>query len=91
MITHALTYSTTQPQPIEVTDAKVLIASNIHLVTLYDDDNQPQQSYCYELTEYDKNEYIKLIGEQNEQLRNELLDTQSALCDIYEAMEGGLN
>lgn len=90
MIIHNLIYSSNEPQPIEVTNLKVLVASNIHAVTLQNDEGQPQQFYCYQLSEYDKNEYIKLIGEQNNELRSELLDTQTALCDVYEMIEGGL-
>lgn len=90
MIIHNLTYSNIEPQVIEVTDSKVFVAENIHQVITYNDEGQPQQAYCYKLIEYEKNEYIKLIGEQNDELRNELLDTQTALCDVYEMIEGGL-
>ena len=37
-----------------------------------------------------KDEYIKLMAEKNSQLEQEVIDTQLALCDIYETIQGGV-
>lgn len=43
--------------------------------------------YQYDLYEYTAQEYVGVLQELNDELKTELLDTQMALCDIYEAME----
>ena len=73
-------YSSGSPQAIEITDTKVFVATNVREEGL---------EYVFDLTEYDKNEYIQSLAEQNSQLQTELLDTQSALCDVYEIVIGG--
>lgn len=77
------------PQHLEITSESVLISSNIRQDTQYLEDKEIH-GYVYDYDEYGKNEYIRLLGEENERLNKELLDTQDALCDIYEMLEGGL-
>ncbi len=84
MIIHKEVFSTTQPPEIEILDTKVFVASNIEEATIEFD-----AGFKFTLTEYDKNEYIHVLADQNQALLNELLDTQSALCDIYEQILGG--
>lgn len=40
--------------------------------------------YEYDEIQYEKDEYIKLMAEKNEELEAKLLKTQSALVEIYE-------
>ena len=42
----------------------------------------------YTEVQYEKDEYIKLMAEQNEQLSAELTDAQLALCEMYETFGG---
>ena len=44
--------------------------------------------FSYTEVQYDKDEYIELMAKQNEQLGNDLTDTQLALCEIYETIGG---
>lgn len=44
--------------------------------------------FSYTEIQYDKDEYIELMAKQNEQLGNDLTDTQLALCEIYETIGG---
>ncbi len=44
--------------------------------------------FRYTEVQYSKDEYIELMAQQNEQLGNDLLDTQLALCEIYETIGG---
>lgn len=46
--------------------------------------------YIYHEVQYDKDEYIKLMAEQNERLEDQITDTQLALCEAYEMMIGGV-
>lgn len=44
--------------------------------------------FSYTEVQYGKDEYIELMAQQNKQLGNDLLDTQLALCEIYETIGG---
>ena len=56
---HGKVYSATQPQPIEITDNAVFIASNIEEYTK-DLEGHISTGYSYDCVEYDKNEYLVL-------------------------------
>jgi nicotinate phosphoribosyltransferase len=45
--------------------------------------------FSYNEVQYTKDEYIQLMAEENEKLNKELIDTQLALCEVYEMLEGG--
>ena len=49
-------------------------------------DDQEVQEWQFNLFEYEKDEYIKIISERNLELETELTDTQLALCDVYEML-----
>lgn len=82
-------HSSFNPPAIEITTDKVYIPSNINNLTFIDGDRS-MSYYEYTITEYTKDEYLTLLSERNANLQQELLDTQSALCDVYELLEGGL-
>lgn len=82
MINHGIVYSATRPQDTEITKQSVFVASEIEPYE-HEFDGHVVQGYQYNLMEYGKDEYIHL-------LEADLLDTQAALCDIYELLEGGL-
>lgn len=42
--------------------------------------------FQYHEIQYGKDEYIKLISEQNTELQQQITDTQIALCEVYEMM-----
>lgn len=44
--------------------------------------------FSYNEVQYDKDEYLELMAKQNEQLANDLIDVQLALCEIYELIGG---
>ena len=89
MTDYGIVYGSVQPQPVEVTNSAVFITSNVqpYTQTL---DNGVFEGYSYHLISYTKNEYIKILMDKNRSLETDLLDTQSALCDISEMLEGGL-
>lgn len=77
------TRSAVKPDAVEITESKVFIATNIEQVTVTMEE-QEYVEYEFDLVEYDKDEYIKLISNKNEELEQNLTDTQIALCDVYE-------
>ena len=40
--------------------------------------------FRYREIQYEKDEYIKLISDQNAALQKQITDTQLALCEVYE-------
>lgn len=75
--------SAVMPEEMEVTSEKVFIATNIHQVTITNE-NESYQEYEFNLVEYDKDEYIKLQNEKNTALEKQVTDTQVALTEVYE-------
>lgn len=49
---------------------------------------QEVQEYQFNLVEYDKDEYIRMIDAKNSELEQQVTDTQIALCDVYEMIGG---
>ncbi len=82
---HGIQKSTVEPKSLEITETKVFVVTGIHQVTVTMED-QKVQEYEFNLVEYDKDEYIKLISDKNAELEENLTDTQMALCDVYELM-----
>lgn len=52
------------------------------------DITQTSDGFEYRMVQYTKDEYIRLMDEKNTELESQLTDTQLALCDVYEMMEG---
>lgn len=87
MIDYGKQRSTVQPLELELTETKVFVASNISPVNEQGTDDQPGFiGFEFDLTEYSKDEYIKLQSEKNSELEKNLTDTQVALCDVYEML-----
>lgn len=81
--------SSKQAQPLIVGKDTVYIHTNITQITEDSEGNPISDLYSYNEVQYTKDEYIKLISEQNSELKQQVLNTQLALCDIYELVEGG--
>ena len=82
---YGLQRSAVEPMNIEITESKVFIATNIEQVTVTIDEQEINE-YQFNLVEYDKDEYIRIISEKNEELEQYITDTQIALCEVYELM-----
>ena len=69
MIEHGLQRSTVRPEEIEITETKVFVASDISMVTEPETESQPGfAGFEFTLTEYDKDEYIRIQAEENKQV-----------------------
>ena len=77
--------SSIKPKNIEILKNKVFVSNNITEVEK-NFDNETYTEYEYELIEYSKDEYIKLLAQKNTELENSLTETQLALCEIYEGV-----
>ena len=85
MKNHGRVRSTVEPLAVEITASKVFVASDIEEITVTMEEDTHAE-FQFNLIEYDKDEYIKIISEKNEELEQQMTDTQLALCEVYELM-----
>lgn len=72
--------STVKPLELELTETKVFVSSDIVEVDELGTEEQPGfVGYEFILTEYEKDEYIKLQAEKNESLQKQVDTTQEAI------------
>lgn len=88
MIIHNNVESGSLPETVRILADKVLITSSVRQEQRAGIERENIPVYVYDITEYTKDEYIDIIRKKNEELETELLDTQSALCDVYEMIGG---
>lgn len=87
MIEYGKQRSTVKPDELEITETKVFVYSDIEEVDELGNDEQPGfAGYEFNLTEYNKDEYIKIQVEKNTELEEEITQAQVAMCEIYEMM-----
>jgi hypothetical protein len=85
MIDHGKVRSTVAPEPMVVDEFSVWVHSNI---TPVEEDNGEETfvGFEYDMVQYDKDEYIKIITEKNQSVEAQLTDVQLALVELYEGM-----
>lgn len=85
MIEHGKVRSTVAPEPLVIDEISVWVNSNITPVEeVVGEDTFT--GFEYDMIQYEKNEYIKILAEKNTSLESQLTDTQLALVEIYEGM-----
>lgn len=79
--------STVKPEDVEITDSKVFTYEDVTEVTVKNPESDDEVvMYEFTLTEYDKDEYIRLQAEKSASLEEQMTQTQIALCDVYEML-----
>lgn len=64
----------------------VYVHSDIEDVSYTDDRGNLIEMYKYNEVQYGKDEYIELLSKINKEMELELIDTQMALCEVYELL-----
>ncbi len=79
--------STVKPEDVEITESKVFSYENITEIKVKNPESDDEVTmYEFTLTEYDKDEYIRIQAEKNASLEEQMTQTQVALCDVYEML-----
>lgn len=79
--------STVKPEDVEITESKVFSYEDITEIKVKNPESDGEVTmYEFTLTEYDKDEYIKIQAEKNASLEEQMTQTQVALCDVYEML-----
>lgn len=87
MINYGHIYGSTKPKEIELTSNLVLVNTNIQTYSKQLD-GRTEEGYEYDCICYTKDEYISFLGKTNDELQEQILDTQEALSDLYELIGG---
>ncbi len=85
MINHGRVRATETPEAVVVDEFSVWVASNVQSVTVTDEQGE-RVEYEFSLTQYTKDEYIRALIERNQTLETDIVNTQIALCEVYELM-----
>ena len=89
MKNYGISYSNERPQELQILETKVFEYKNITEQTKIDPMTEEEIiEYSFELIEYDKNEYIKMIDAKNKELEDDVTSTELALCEVYELIGG---
>ena len=79
--------STVKPEDVEITESKVFSYEDITEIKVKNPESDDEVTmYEFTLTEYDKDEYIRIQAENNASLEEQMTQTQVALCDVYEML-----
>lgn len=83
MKNYGKTRSTVRPEEKVIDEFSVWIASDIEAVSESGIYNQEGFiGFEYNLVQYDKDEYIKMIDDKNAFLEQQVIDIEDALCDL---------
>jgi hypothetical protein len=75
-----------QAKPLVIGKDKVYVHTDIVKIEKDFRGKPVEDLYSYHEVQYDKDEYIAIMAEENEKLNETLIDTQLALCEVYEMM-----
>lgn len=79
--------STVKPEDVEITESRVFSYEDITEIKVKNPESDDEVTmYEFTLTEYDKDEYIRIQAEKNASLEEQMTQTHVALCDIYEML-----
>lgn len=79
--------STVKPENVEITESRVFRYEDITEIKVKNPESDDEITmYEFTLTEYDKDEYIRIQAEKNASLEEQMTQAQEAMCEIYEMM-----
>jgi hypothetical protein len=79
--------STVKPEDVEITESRVFSYEDITEIKVKNPESDDEVTmYEFTLTEYDKDEYIRIQAEKNASLEEQMTQTHVALCDVYEML-----
>lgn len=79
--------STVKPEDVEITESRAFSYEDITEIKVKNPESDDEITmYEFTLTEYDKDEYIRIQAEKNASLEEQMTQAQEAMCEIYEMM-----
>lgn len=86
MINHDRIRSTVKPEPIVIDEFSVWRCTNIQEISENIGEENEFIGYEFNMIQYDKDEFILQQTAENANLQQQIIDTQLALCEVYELM-----
>ena len=80
------TRSTVKPDAVVIDEHSVWVHTDIQEVHESMGEDQSFDGYEFNMTQYEKDEYILMMSEKNVSLEKQVTDTQLALCEVYEML-----
>lgn len=87
MTDYGIVRSSVKPEPIKINEYSVYINTDIESINETYEDGTSFNGYSSHMIRYDKDEYIRMIIEENSNLSKQVIETQLGLCEVYEKME----
>lgn len=78
--------SAVRPEPLVIDEFSVWSNTNVEEITTPGMDGEMEPGFQFHMIQYTKDEYIRLMAEENAALGEQMTDLQMALCDVYEMM-----
>ena len=75
-----------KPDAVVIDEHSVWVHTDIQEVHESMGENQSFDGYEFNMTQYEKDEYILMMSEKNVSLEKQVTDTQLALCEVYEML-----
>lgn len=79
--------STVKPEPVKVDEYSVWKHTDIHMIAENEGMENEFIGWEYHMVQFDKNEFIKMQISENEELSEQITNTQLALCELCENTE----
>lgn len=86
MIDYGKVRSAVKPEPIVIDEFSVWVHTDIQSVSENVGTENEFIGFEYSMVQYGKDEYIQAQAEKNAALKDDLTDTQLALCEVYEML-----
>lgn len=83
---HGKVRSTVRPDPMTMDEYSVWLHRNIREITENEGTEYEFRGYEYDCVQYSKNEYIAKQTRDHAALEQKLIDTELALCELYEML-----
>ena len=87
MIDYGIQYSAVEPKEVEAIGPNIFVADNIEPYS-QDVEDRHMEGFQYHCVCYTKDEYIAYLAKRNYDLEQQIINTQVALCDLYESLGG---
>lgn len=78
--------SAVRPEPLVIDEFSVWINTDVEETTTPGMDGEMEHGFQFHMIQYTKDEYIRMMAEENAALGAQMTDLQMALCDVYEMM-----
>lgn len=86
MTDYGIVKSTVKPEHIKIDEYSVWVHTDIQPIE-EEIEGETFTGFSYHMVQYDKDKYLKMQIAENAELAEQMINTQLALCELYESTE----